>query len=151
MTSRSDKAARAWHACVNRLSYREAGGRSRGITVCPEKATGMTSLCGGRVTSGVRVRVPEMALVPGTQVLQVSSQQLPSHPCSQFREGSVPDSWCCISAMDPVSCMACCIWAQCDSLSVAGMSGIAQAPRSGAIANASVIITSSNFCSRLFI
>ena len=124
---------------------REVGGLSGGLTVRPVKLTGKIVLCGELVTPGVTVWELRMALLPCPQVLQVSSQQLPLQSCLQ--PGAPASLSCCILAMDPMSCMACCIWAQCDSLSAAGMSGNAQAPRSGALANARVMSTSSSFCS----
>ena len=103
-----------------------------------EKLTGMAGVCGGPVTAGVRVRVFEMPLVTCTQLLQLSSQQPSSHPLLLSWAELAPVSWCCIS-----DC------AQCDSLIVTGMSAIAQAPRSGAIANARVRSSNSNLCIRL--
>ena len=123
----------------------EVGGLSSGLTVRPVKVTGKRVLFGKSVRTGVTVWELRMALLPCTQVLQVSSQQLPLQSCLQ--SGAPASLSCDILAMDTLSGMACCIWAQCDSLSTAGMSGSAQAPRSGAIANARVMSTSSSFCS----
>lgn len=99
------------------------------------KFVGMFKSSGGPVTAGVRAWDLEIALVAWTQLLQLSSQQAPSHPCLQSWAEPLSLSWSCMS-----SC------AQCDSTSTTGISATAQALRNGAMANARVRRSSSNLC-----